>query len=119
GEALVSEAASRRNLARLHVANGVRLMNEGDLFGSLSWFTEAYQLEQEDPERGELHRQRLAAVLRRCPKLVQLWTHESPVRRAELSPTGERLVVVGLDGTALIWSAATGASVPQRPLNQG
>ena len=33
---------SRQSLERLDVATGVRLMNDGDLFGSLLWFVEAH-----------------------------------------------------------------------------
>src|SRR5205823_2754556 len=43
--------AATRMLARLHVASGARLINEGDLFSSLLSFTEALRLDAGDAKR--------------------------------------------------------------------
>ena len=56
---------TRRLLSRQYVSNGTRLVDDGDLMGSLVWFAEALELDQGDPAREEMHRIRLAAVLRR------------------------------------------------------
>src|SRR5262249_6926715 len=42
---------SRQRLVRLTVANGTRLLDEGDLIGSLPWFAEAMRLDGEDARR--------------------------------------------------------------------
>jgi WD40 repeat protein/serine/threonine protein kinase/tetratricopeptide (TPR) repeat protein len=89
-----SAAESRERLVRLHVANGVRLMDEGDLFSALPPLVEALRLDQGDAEREEVHRIRIGAVLRQCPKLVQVWASEQPVTYAEFSPDGQRVLMV-------------------------
>jgi hypothetical protein len=64
------EARQRRaavdRLSQLNVANGVRLMDEGDVLGALPWLVEALRLDQDNPERAALHRRRLGAVLQRA-----------------------------------------------------
>lgn len=95
-------------LARLVTANGVRLMDEGDLLGSLTWFAEALRLEEGNRVREEVERTRLAVVMRHCPKLAGLWYHGGPLRCAAISGDWRRLVTGGEDGTAKIWDVATG-----------
>jgi hypothetical protein len=104
---------SRRLLVRLNVAEGARLLDEGQWFGALAWFTEALQRDAGHPEREEMHRVRLASVLVGCPTLKQLWSHAGAVRSARFSSDGRRVVTAGADGTARVWDAATGAPVGQ------
>ncbi|MBI3466977.1 MAG: serine/threonine protein kinase, partial [Planctomycetes bacterium] len=101
-------------LVRQYVANGVRLMDEGDLFGSLVWFAEALKLDEGHPEFEEVHRVRLGAVIRMCPKLMQLWFHEAPARHAEFSPDG-RFVIVSSKDAAQVWDVGSGEPIT-RPL---
>jgi len=109
-DAEASAEESRRRLAHQYTANGVRLMDEGDLFGSLVWLVEALHLDQGDSQREYTHRVRLAAILRRCPRLVHLWPHKEPVRHAESSSDGRRLLIVSA-GSVQIWNLATGEAV--------
>ena len=44
------------NLTRLVVANGTRLLDEGDWFGALLWFAEGLQLDRDNPDRERTHR---------------------------------------------------------------
>jgi WD40 repeat protein len=55
-----------------------------------------------------MHRLRLAAVLQKCPKLVQVLPHDGPVNVAEFSRDGRRVVTASADGTARIWDVETG-----------
>jgi WD40 repeat protein/serine/threonine protein kinase/tetratricopeptide (TPR) repeat protein len=97
---------SRQRLVRLTVAQGVRLMDEGNLLGSLPWFTEALRLDQGDAGREAIHRIRLAAALHQCPRLVQVWAE---TELAEFSPDGRRVVTAHRNGkTARLWDAASG-----------
>lgn len=124
---------SRQHLVQVNVGNGVRLMNEGQLFDSLPWLVEALRLEQGRPEGEDLQRWRLGAVLDQCPKLAQIWFHSNAVNCAAFSPDGRRLVTgtgrwhglyadFMLDkrtpGRAQIWDVETGQPLG-RPLGHG
>jgi WD40 repeat protein/tetratricopeptide (TPR) repeat protein len=95
-------------LVRLNVANGTRLMDEGNPFGALLWFAEALRLDEGDPAREEPHRLRLGTVVDQCPRLVQVLYHEGGITHAEYSPDGHRVLTAGKDGTARVWDAVTG-----------
>jgi WD40 repeat protein len=110
---------SRQRLVRLYVTNGARLQDVGDLSGALAWFAEALKHEQGNPVREDAHRVRLAAVLRQCPKLVQVWYQGKPINHAAFSPDGRRAVTAsgqplflqGASGEAGIWDLDTGRPV--------
>lgn len=103
---------SKTRLTQHYVASGVRLMDEHDLPGSLVWFAEALQLDRSDPEREHAHRVRLAAVLRQCPRLVQVWSHDQAVTQAEFIPNSRLVFTVSAD-TVQLWNLDTGeAAVP-------
>jgi WD40 repeat protein/predicted Ser/Thr protein kinase len=114
-EARDHEEQSRQHLVRLHVAQGVRLLDDGDWFGALVWFVEALRLDEGHATRAEIeeHRIRIGAVLRQCPKLVQLWVHDGPVRQARFSPDGRYVLTTSDDQTARVWDVGTGELVGQ------
>jgi WD40 repeat protein len=115
-------------LVRLQVEKGIRLMQDGDGPGSLVWFAEALRLDAGEPAREEMHRLRLASVLRQCPRPIQIWFHEENVNHAEFSPDGRRVVIASgnvsrrdpekssTEGAARVWDVATGE--PVTPLLQ-
>jgi WD40 repeat protein/tetratricopeptide (TPR) repeat protein/tRNA A-37 threonylcarbamoyl transferase component Bud32 len=85
---------SRERLVQLNVMNGLRVMDEGDLFGSLVWFGEALKLDQGNAEREAEHRLRFGAVLRQCPRLVHVWyPPEGSYSQASLSADGKRVLL--------------------------
>src|SRR5207248_2055153 len=106
-------AQSRQRLVRQYVTNGMRLADDGDLFGSLPWLVEALRQEQGHPAREGMHRLRLAAVLARCPRVVQVWPGP-----AWFSPDGRRVATPGPAGTARVWDSVTGEPITQ-PLAHG
>jgi serine/threonine protein kinase len=117
-----SLAESRRRLVAMHVANGARLMDEGDLLGSAVWFAEAMAVE-EDERRQPAHQLRLSLALRQAPQLMQLWTHPWPLTHAEFSPDGRVALTAGgddsvRDGAAHVWDLVSGAEMgkPRRHL---
>jgi WD40 repeat protein/serine/threonine protein kinase len=118
GEAEAQARESRQRLTQMSVANGTRLLDDGDLFGALPWLTEALALDQGDRAREERHRTRIAATLAQTPRLVHLWQHDREVERVAFSPDGRRIVTASRDHTARIWDANTGAAVTP-PLRHG
>jgi WD40 repeat protein len=110
---------SRQRLVRLHVAQGVHALDSGDWFTALLWFSEALRLEKDDPERAKVHRLRLGTVAEGCPRLVQIWFHDGPVRHAQFSPDGKRVLTTSEDHTARVWDVATGEQVGPALKHQG
>ncbi len=99
-------AQNHRLLVSSFVANGTRALDGGDLFGALVWYGEALHSDAGNAEREEPHRVRIAGVLRRCPRLVQVWFTGDPVPPA-FSPTGRQVLLVRKD-TAQVWDVASG-----------
>jgi tRNA A-37 threonylcarbamoyl transferase component Bud32 len=102
-----ADRANRRALVRLNVANGTHYLEGEDLFGSLIWFTRALKLE-EHPTRERSHRTRIAAVLRECPRLGQLWFHDDNATDVTFSPDGRWVLTASYDQTARVWDVVTG-----------
>ncbi|HXJ59337.1 MAG TPA: protein kinase [Verrucomicrobiae bacterium] len=102
---------SRTRLVRQYVMNGNRQVSQGDFAGALSWFAEALKLEANIPARAEMHRLRLTLAAQRCPKPVQIWSHQAGLNYAEFSPDGRWVVVACDDHVALVWDAMTGHPV--------
>jgi WD40 repeat protein/tRNA A-37 threonylcarbamoyl transferase component Bud32 len=103
------------DLVRLNVTNGTHYLQEGDLFASLIWFARALKLE-EDETRLEAHRIRIAAVLRECPRLSQLWVHDDGLRDVAFSPDGRWVVTASSDRTARVFDVASGVPRFEPPL---
>src|SRR5262249_50919872 len=82
---------------------GNRALEGGDPFGSLVWYGEALR---RDPAHEDAHRVRLAGVLRRCPRLVQVWFGNETAPPA-ISPDGSRVLLTQKDVTRVL-DVATG-----------
>jgi WD40 repeat protein/serine/threonine protein kinase len=111
----------RRRLVQLNVAQGMRLIEEGDLPGALPWFLEVLRLDGKDPARALAHRIRLATLLAECPKPARIWYQDQPISvgirpdgRIAFHPDG-CAVVRALGNTVSIEDNATGEPVG-RPL---
>ena len=100
---------NRQQVARLDVLSGVPLMQSGDYFKALLWFTQALRTDADHKDRAEIHRIRIASVLRECPRLVQVISHDGqPLSGAVFSPTEDRLATVASDRTARVWEIPSG-----------
>jgi len=97
---------SLRREIHLMVSNGTQNVNAGDHLRSLPWFTEALRLDSGDPAKEEMHRIRLAAVMRHCPRLTRAWFHDGRVNDASFSPDGGRVLTACADGTARVFAIA-------------
>src|SRR5262249_59663548 len=58
--------------------------------------------------RQQAHRTRIAAILRECPRLGQLWFHDGAVTDVTFSPDGRWVLTASDDHTAWVRDAATG-----------
>src|SRR5205814_5256002 len=88
-----SAEQGRRRQVRLNVEQGTRLMNDGDLAGSLPYFVEALGLDADDSARAADHRLRLGMILARCPKPARVWFHDQPLSAVLLRPDGRAVAV--------------------------
>ncbi|MBI4658228.1 MAG: hypothetical protein HY735_05155 [Verrucomicrobia bacterium] len=116
--------ARRQQLVRFNVANGNRLVTEGDLLSALPWFVESLVLEKGFPEREAIHRMRLEFLLKQCPKVSRFWFRGgvldvSSWRAPALSvfsPDGKRVATSHLtaneethtESEVAVWNVATG-----------
>lgn len=93
---------ARRQLMRLTIANGTKLADDGDYLWALPWFAEALRLE-DNPERIDVDRIRMAAILDLSPTLEQVWSGDVPVIDAVASPDGTMVATVRGDGSVRLW----------------
>ncbi|HEY7327878.1 MAG TPA: protein kinase [Gemmataceae bacterium] len=107
--------AEKRKHADLVLFSGTHFLQEGDLFASLVWFARALNLET-DEARIEAHRLRLAAVLRDCPRLSQMWFHSDNVTDVTFSSDGRWVLTASSDRTARVWDAISGKARFDPPL---
>lgn len=103
---------NRRGLVRLNVQTGNQRVNDGDPLSGLAWFVEALSLEHGDPQREDVHRRRIGAVLRGSPVLEQLWFHDDFVTEAAFSPDASRVWILGQKRGLRMWDARAGTSLP-------
>lgn len=103
--------ANRQGHLRLLVADATRAVEAGDFMSALLPLVEAVQRDEGSAAREQLQRQRLAALLRQCPRLSHLWLHPSQVLHAALSPDGRRVATATDDGTAHVYSLDSGDRV--------
>jgi WD40 repeat protein/serine/threonine protein kinase/Flp pilus assembly protein TadD len=110
---------TRRQLVRLHVSNGMRLVDEGDSQGALPWLVRALRLEEGGSGPVEIHRRRIGAVLAQCPRLAGMWPGAGGLwSRAALSPDG-RAVAIASGAEARVWSITSGNPLTPPLAHQG
>ena len=122
-------AKSRHLLVRQYVGHGAGFLDDGDPLGAVAYFAEALNLEQGegegDREDGEVdadrqkpHRVRLAAALRRCPRLMRVSFHKS-VRAFALSGDGRFLFIAEREGQGRLLNIATDRIFHMKPVDAG
>ncbi len=106
-----SAEQGRRRQVRLNVEQGARLMNGGDLAGSLPYFVEALRLDENDPARALDHRLRLGMLLAQCPQPARIWFHDHPLGHALLRPDGRAVAIALGDGSVAVRDVETGEPI--------
>jgi WD40 repeat protein/tRNA A-37 threonylcarbamoyl transferase component Bud32 len=97
-------------LVRQYLANGIQSMEAGDAFTALPWLVKALQLEHAGADAELTHRVRIAAVLSRFPRLVDVRVRDDPTSRYEYSPDGRRYATI--EGTNVrVWDTASKSPV--------
>ncbi|MEK7677933.1 MAG: WD40 repeat domain-containing serine/threonine-protein kinase [Verrucomicrobiota bacterium] len=96
---------------RVHIAQGVHTMDDGDLFSSAMWFAKALNLGHHNRDQEEINRWRIGTTLSFCPALTQMIFHQDLVRRAVFSPDGVWIATASDDCTARVWEALSGEPV--------
>src|SRR5262249_9745628 len=94
-------------LEKQFVQEGARRLAANDLLGSLPYFAEPLRIHANDPKRQEVHRLRLAAVMRQAPALLHVWEHDKHVTLAKYSGDGRPGVTIS-DGYARVYDADSG-----------
>jgi WD40 repeat protein/tetratricopeptide (TPR) repeat protein len=121
-EARDNEAQERaravQRLVRMLVADGWRAFGDGDALAAVPLFVQALEADRENPPAERVHRLRVAATLRRCPRLTQVWFPERSANAAAFSPDGRLVLTAGGDGQAQVWDVESGQAVG-KPLRQG
>jgi WD40 repeat protein/serine/threonine protein kinase/tetratricopeptide (TPR) repeat protein len=100
-------AESDARLVRQYVADGNRLVDQGDLFGALPWLAEALKRESNAFDRTAVHRLRIGMTLRQCPTLARVWFHDEAVGHAEFTHGG-RWVFADTSRVARLWNVENG-----------
>jgi WD40 repeat protein/serine/threonine protein kinase len=106
-QALEALAESHQRLVRLTTGQGLQLLDEGDLLGSLPWLAEALKLDEGHATREAIDRLRLASVLQQAPRIAAVWVHEGPVNAATFSADGRFVATASADGSARVWDTVS------------
>jgi WD40 repeat protein/serine/threonine protein kinase len=102
---------NRQRIVRLDVANGVRVLDEGDPEGALLWFADALPLVTNKPAEETTHRIRIQQTLDQTPRLLRVLPHDSAVMSSAYSPDGRFIATGTYDGKLTVWSAESGSQL--------
>lgn len=117
--ALAREKSERERsqllLDRQYIANAGRAVDADDLTAALPWCVAALRLPRENPAREDVHRVRIAALLRQTPSLVQAWFDVTP-SIVQFHPDGRHVLFAwgqhsGANGV-VVGDLVTGDSTP-------
>ena len=86
---------------------------------ALPWLYAALEVDEHNPKRWEASRLRLGAALRHSPSVEKVWSHKGGITTAAISPSGDRFLTGGNDGTAYVWDLAKDESVTPAMVHPG
>jgi len=107
-------AESRSHLIRRYVAEGNRLMEQGQPAVALPWLVEALQLETGDPQREVDERLRIAQALVGAPTLRMQIAQGKSMNSIALSPDGNCVATGSDDGIVRLCDLSRGQAVSMK-----
>jgi WD40 repeat protein len=99
---------NRGKLVRQRVARAVGLSEQRDYSMAALWLAETLPLVESDTNALRTHRLRLRSVLDHMPPLRQVYRHQAQINQCQFSPDSQCLATASKDGTARVWSFASG-----------
>ncbi len=99
---------NRQRIVRLGIANGVRLLDEGDTAGALLWFADTLSRVTNNPAEESIHRIRIQQTLKRIPRVARVFPHENEVFACGFSEDGRRIVTGTEWGHLRVWDSRSG-----------
>ncbi len=102
---------NRERIVRFDVANGIRLLDQGDPSAALLWFADALPLVTNKPAEEVIHRIRIQQALDQTPRVLRVLPHESTLNCSAFSPDGQFVVTGTQDGSLQVWNVVDGALV--------
>ncbi len=99
---------NRDRVARLSIANGVRVLDEGDPAGALLWFAHALPLLTDNLAQESTHRIRIQQTLDRVPRVLRFFAEENGLLASVASPDGRLLATGTRGGSVRVWDTVTG-----------
>ncbi len=118
-DSIRQSAEVRRRMMQLVTERGFRLLERGDLSGSILWSIEAWKSESGSEALQKLHRIRIGAGLSQMPRLARQWSHEKLfASHTEFSPDGRYLATArgstdGDQGQVQGWDSQAGGNKPE------
>jgi hypothetical protein len=93
------------------IAQGVQLMEQGDMAAALAAYVEAMRLDEEDLSKQATHRLRIGSVLRQSPAIIGSWNIDQPLNEAWFTPDEKSVLAIGESSGAYLLN--TGGGVPE------
>ena len=106
-----SEVAKKKQLARHFLTTGVNQMTRGDNLAALPWLISAWEIEESDPAKDEIHRLRLGTLFRHSPRLVSFQARDVRAMDAEISSDGKLAICGYQDGHLVVWNVQSGETI--------
>jgi WD40 repeat protein/serine/threonine protein kinase len=97
-----AQRETRRQLVSLHIAQGMRLVDENDHLRALPWLAGALRIEPDGAVAEEAHRRRIAMVLDRTPALASFRAFDVSVVARAISSDRTWMALATADGVPRI-----------------
>jgi serine/threonine protein kinase len=94
--------AERRQIAQLNIAIGIKELDDGDAWLAVLRFAEALRLDEKNEDNAPLHHARIAAALSRCPRLLELASHDGRIVCVNQGLSGVHISAIDADHVVVV-----------------